>query len=356
MALILGPRVKDTTTSTGTVLTLTGVAPTGFQTFGTAVGNGNTTTYCLLDANGSAWEEGIGTYASSGTTLTRTTVLRSSNSNAAISLTAGTHTVFGDWTSFHANTSALANRAFIEGGILSRTSTTVVAVSACTVSVNNAMYTIAAASYTSASTMKDLNNATVTLGASKCYHVYAYNNSGTGEIRIQDYADGTWGGAPTFDTTLDYWKSPSAAGANARRIGKFWTNASSQVVDFKIVEYDRRLRRYETPYSSAVSAVSNGTATTFAGGSVTITPYYTADDDGMVLFVSAGASTAPTAAATYISLDGSTIWRIVSLYASATSQNQFVWPALAPYSGTLNYLVTANGIGNVWFAGFTQRV
>jgi len=95
MALVLKDRVKETTTSTGTgTINLAGAA-TGFEGFVSAVGDGNTCYYAILDANGSAWEVGIGTVTdASPDTLSRTTILESSNSDNAITLTSGTHTVF----------------------------------------------------------------------------------------------------------------------------------------------------------------------------------------------------------------------------------------------------------------------
>ena len=93
MALVLADRVKETTTTTGTgTLTLAGAA-TGFQSF-SVIGNGNTTYYAISSSGGSQWEVGIGTYTSSGTTLARTTILASSNSGAAVDLSAGTKDVF----------------------------------------------------------------------------------------------------------------------------------------------------------------------------------------------------------------------------------------------------------------------
>ena len=91
MALVLADRVQDTTTTAGTgTITLSGSAPAGFQSFA-VIGNGNTTYYTVTSGND--WEVGIGTYTSSGTTLSRDTVLSSSAAGAKITL-AGTSTVF----------------------------------------------------------------------------------------------------------------------------------------------------------------------------------------------------------------------------------------------------------------------
>lgn len=93
MALVVKDRVKETTTTTGTgTLTLAG-AETGFQSFA-AIGNANTTFYAIVQAATGAWEVGIGTYTASGTTLSRDTVLASSNAGAAVNLAAGSKEVF----------------------------------------------------------------------------------------------------------------------------------------------------------------------------------------------------------------------------------------------------------------------
>jgi len=92
MALVLADRVKDTTTTTGTgTVTLSGTAPTGFQSFA-IIGNANTTYYTIADTTN--WEVGIGTYTSSGTSLSRDTVLASSNSGSLVSFSAGSKDVF----------------------------------------------------------------------------------------------------------------------------------------------------------------------------------------------------------------------------------------------------------------------
>jgi hypothetical protein len=91
MALVIKDRVQETTTTTGTgTLTLAG-AVSGFQSF-SAIGDGNTTFYSIV--GGTQWELGIGTYTSSGTTLSRDTILESSNSGSAVDLSAGTKSVF----------------------------------------------------------------------------------------------------------------------------------------------------------------------------------------------------------------------------------------------------------------------
>ena len=93
MPLVVKDRVRETSTTTGTgTFTLAG-AVTGFQSF-SAIGNGNTTFYTIALQGGSEWEVGIGTYTSSGTTLSRTTVLASSNSGSLVNFSAGTKDVF----------------------------------------------------------------------------------------------------------------------------------------------------------------------------------------------------------------------------------------------------------------------
>lgn len=93
MALVIADRVRESSTTTGTgTLTLDG-AVTGFQTFSSAIGNSNTCYYTI--ALGSEWEVGIGTVGAG--TLARTTVLQSSNSDAAVNFSAGTKDVFATY-------------------------------------------------------------------------------------------------------------------------------------------------------------------------------------------------------------------------------------------------------------------
>jgi hypothetical protein len=98
MALVLRDRVKETTTTTGTgAVTLAG-AVSGFQGFA-SIGDGNSTYYVISDPAVGDWEVGIGTYTASGTTLSRTTVLSSSNAGSLVTFAAGIKDVFVSYPS-----------------------------------------------------------------------------------------------------------------------------------------------------------------------------------------------------------------------------------------------------------------
>jgi hypothetical protein len=116
MALILKDRVKENTNTTGAgAVTLTGTFP-GYQAF-SVIGNANTTYYAIVSQVANEWEVGIGTYTLVGTSLSRDTVLSSSNSGSLVSFTAGNKDVFvtypagrsvyADSTNIVANNSAL---------------------------------------------------------------------------------------------------------------------------------------------------------------------------------------------------------------------------------------------------------
>lgn len=97
MAFIVADRVQETCTAPGTgTVSLLG-AVTGYQTFLAGIGNGNTTFYTIADQTGVNWEVGLGTYSSTGNTLARTTVLKSSNSNALVNFSSGTQNVWCDY-------------------------------------------------------------------------------------------------------------------------------------------------------------------------------------------------------------------------------------------------------------------
>ena len=95
MAFVVNDRVKETSTTTGTgTLSLAG-AVSGFQTFVAGIGNSNVTYYAIVNDSGTEFEIGIGTVTdASPDTLSRTTILESTNSDSAVDFSSGTKTVF----------------------------------------------------------------------------------------------------------------------------------------------------------------------------------------------------------------------------------------------------------------------
>ena len=95
MALVLNDRVKETSTTTGTgTLDLAG-AVQDFEGFVAGIGTGNTTYYSIVNTGTGEFEVGIGTVTDAATdTLSRDTILSSSNSDAAVNFSAGTKDVF----------------------------------------------------------------------------------------------------------------------------------------------------------------------------------------------------------------------------------------------------------------------
>ena len=94
MALVINNRVRETTSTTGTGAVTLGGAVGGFQSFAAGIGNSNTTYYAISINSESEWEVGLGTLNADSSTLTRTTVLESSNSDAAVDFSAGSKEVF----------------------------------------------------------------------------------------------------------------------------------------------------------------------------------------------------------------------------------------------------------------------
>jgi len=118
VALVLADRVQQTGTANTTVsFTLSG-SVTGFQSFA-VVGDTNTTYYSAFDASGN-WEVGLGTYSTTGPTLTRTTIYASSNSGAAVTFS-GTVNVFV--TQPAENTVVSSNNAGTSGYVLTSNGT-----------------------------------------------------------------------------------------------------------------------------------------------------------------------------------------------------------------------------------------
>ena len=89
MAFVLNDRVKETTTTTGSSdITFAG-AVTNFETFAAGIGNNNLTYYAIVHSSLVQWEVGVGTLSADSSTMERTTVISSTNSDSAVVFSAG---------------------------------------------------------------------------------------------------------------------------------------------------------------------------------------------------------------------------------------------------------------------------
>ena len=225
MALALNDRVQQTGTANTTVsFTLSG-SVTGFQSFA-VVGNGNTTYYSSFDATGN-FEVGIGTYATAGPTLTRTTILSSSNAGSAVTFV-GTVNVFVTYPSSKSvnldasgNVSALGT---VSSGTWQGTTvgvayggTGVTASSgANSVMLRDANQNVAVNRLNQSDTATSAAGGTTALTAASSYSqtlngtgnqtytmpdattlttgvAFVFNNNATGTLTLQDYATGSIG-------------------------------------------------------------------------------------------------------------------------------------------------------------------
>ena len=94
MALIIKDRVKETTTTAGTIPFVCGGAVVEFQSFSSAIGDANTTLYVAEDVGGTNWEVGVGQYVQSNNSLLRTSILASSNNSNIVNFPAGSKNLF----------------------------------------------------------------------------------------------------------------------------------------------------------------------------------------------------------------------------------------------------------------------
>ena len=94
-ALVINDRVKETSTTTGTgTISLAG-ASQGFESFVTGIGTTNKTYYCITNSTQTEFETGIGTVTdATPDTLSRDTVLSSTNSDNKVNFQGGTKDVF----------------------------------------------------------------------------------------------------------------------------------------------------------------------------------------------------------------------------------------------------------------------
>ena len=95
MALVINDRVKETSTTTGTGTFNLAGASQDFESFVSGIGTGNTTYYCITNTGSGEFEVGIGTVTdATPDTLSRDTVISSTNSDALVDFSAGEKEVF----------------------------------------------------------------------------------------------------------------------------------------------------------------------------------------------------------------------------------------------------------------------
>ena len=135
MALVLKDRVKETTSTQGTgTISLLG-AVQGYQGF-SSIGIGNTTYYCIQST--ADWEVGIGTVGAGS--LTRDTVLASSNNGSLVGFGSGVKDVF---CTYPAGKSVSTDSLPVTGAISSASPNATVNVASLTAAVTTATGDIA---------------------------------------------------------------------------------------------------------------------------------------------------------------------------------------------------------------------
>jgi hypothetical protein len=229
MALALNDRVQQQGTANTTVSFTLTASVAGFQSFA-VIGNGNTTYYSATDASGN-WEVGIGTYSTTGPTLTRTTILSSSNSNTAVTFS-GVVNVFVTYPSEKSvnldgsdNVSALGTVSsgtwqgstigVAYGGtgvtsssgansVMLRDANQNVAVNRLNQSNTNTTAAGGVTALTTASsyihTLSGTGNQTYTMPDATTLSTgvaFLFNNMATGTLTLQDYATGSIGTIPS---------------------------------------------------------------------------------------------------------------------------------------------------------------
>lgn len=196
-------RVWETTATTGTGTYALAGAKTGYRAFSTVCANNDTATYAATD--GTNWEVGLGTWTT-GNNLARTTIYASSNSNVAVSWSAGTKDIFLDVPGYffqgidildsRMSTAASDNSAALQAAInivVAQATAASTAMGVQTVQIKHGIY-----AFTSGITMRPWTKlrtrGTVTLD---------FSTASTSVLAISAYNDGAPSGAFTHEVNAE---------------------------------------------------------------------------------------------------------------------------------------------------------
>jgi hypothetical protein len=254
MAFAIGDRIQETTVTQGTGTVLLDGAVIGYQTFA-VIGNLNTTYYTIADQAGANWEVGVGTYYLANSSLARTTILSSSNSNAAVSFGVGTKAVFvtypaeqailADPSNITTITNFVSSNVLITGGTISGANFTGLG----TMSTQNANavvitggtinnVSLSNVTYGGLGTMstQNANNISVTGGTIATTNVSTSNLIATGGTINNVIVGGTTAANGSFTnvTISNQLIANASSGANGQvlvsggaNVSPYWANASS---------------------------------------------------------------------------------------------------------------------------------
>lgn len=379
MPLVLKDRVKETTTTTGTgTITLAG-AVSGYQSF-SVIGNANTTYYTIVDPTTGAWEVGLGTYTLSGTTLSRDTVLESSNSGSLVNFGAGAKDVFVTYPAERAVVSGTTDYLSLpapstSGNVLTSNGsawTSAAAPSSSTLTIDNktATYTVVAAdagkviNVTSGSPTINLDPA-ATLG--RGFNVTIWNNSASatdtttidpsgaetvdGVFQLylkrgegtQIVSDGTNWQTGAKKTMRGYGENivandtrPFASGASAIAIGPSATATA---------QYSMGIGTYaqaNASYSYAIGGNSLGGAKTNATGAVALGASYASGSDSFAAAIGSNSASYGAQGSTAVALG-----LIAKSLGTATTGVGYLSNASGNRSTALGTLAVATGISSV---------
>lgn len=188
MAFSYYDRIKETSATTGTGNITLGGAVSQFQAFSSRFSNGDNMYYLIQDQSGTNWEIGVGTYNSSGTTLSRTAVLESSNSDSAVNFTSGALYVANVYAA-----SAYASSNIASGSSVSLTNNT--AANVTSISLTAGDWEVSGnVAFTAAGT----TTATVFQGAISTTSATIPTSPGAGALEILGVSVGAGSTEPTF--------------------------------------------------------------------------------------------------------------------------------------------------------------